>query len=93
MFAPALQHAEEVLLEDELLVLAGHAVLVAVGGRVAIEFVAVGLVAEGEQQLVQRIRAVRVLAIEDVGPRDIFVIVLGPGHVPRSHPDGLWAEL
>src|SRR6478735_10299607 len=78
-----LQHAQEVLLQDELLVLARHAKLVAVRGRVLVELGAVGFIAEGEEQLVQRIRTVRVLAVEHIGARNIFVVVFGPrGHVP-----------
>src|SRR6478736_5718714 len=78
-----LQHAQEVLLKDELLVLARHAKLVAVRGRVLVELGPVGFIAEGEEQLVQRIRAMRVLAVEHIGARNVFVVVFCPrGHVP-----------
>src|SRR5690606_20474937 len=75
-----LEHAEEVLLQHELLVLAGDAVFVAVGCWILVELGAVGLLAEGKQQFVERIGAMRMLAIEHVGARNILVIVLGPSH-------------
>ena len=54
--------------------------LVAIGSRIAIKFGAVGFIAKREQEFVQRVCPVRMFAVEDVSPRDIFVIVFGPSH-------------
>jgi hypothetical protein len=57
------QHAQEVLLQDEILVLAGDAELVAVRRRIPIELLAILFVIEREQQLVERICVVRMLPV------------------------------